>query len=104
MSFYRIAYVMNHSMDTVTKEDAQKLTHINLAFALLKNGRLDLSQLTQIHRIRDFRRWNPELKIVLSVGGWAAGGLLHSCHDGRRAKKAGCFLPGCCGAICSGRH
>lgn len=93
MSFYRIAYVMNHSMDTVTKEDAQKLTHINLAFALLKNGRLDLSQLTQIHRIRDFRRWNPELKIVLSVGGWAAGGFSTAAmtEDGRKKLAASCL-------------
>ncbi len=75
MSFHRIAYAMNHSLPTVTESDAKALTHINLAFALIQDGMLDLGQLTNLGLIRKFRQWNPGLKIVLSVGGWAADGF-----------------------------
>lgn len=92
MSFYRIAYVMNHSLPTVTKEDAQKLTHINLSFAHLKDGILDLGQLTNIALISDFRLWNPEIKIVLSVGGWGAGGFSNAAMtpEGRKKLAVSC--------------
>lgn len=92
MSYHCIAYVMNHSLPTVTAEDAKMLTHINLAFALLKHGRLDLSQLTHVGLIRTFRDWNPELKIILSVGGWAAGGFSTAAmtEAGRRKLAASC--------------
>lgn len=75
MQHYRIGYAMNHSLPGVTREDVRKLTHMNLAFALIRDGELDLSQLTHIGLVSSFRQWNPELKILLSVGGWAAGGF-----------------------------
>ena len=92
MSFSRIAYVMNHSLPTVTEADAKKLTHINLSFALLKDGVLDLHQLTDIGLIGKFRQWNPMLKIVLSVGGWAADGFSQAAmtEEGRRKFAASC--------------
>lgn len=70
-----LGYAMNHSLPLFTKADVCKLTHINLAFGLIKNGLLDMSQLTNIGLIEKFREWNPEIKIVLSVGGWGAGGF-----------------------------
>lgn len=93
MSFYRIAYVMDHSMPTVTEEDARKLTHINLAFALIRDGVLDMHQLTNIGLIREFRKWNPDLIIVLSVGGWAAGGFstLAMTEAGRKKFAVSCL-------------
>lgn len=92
MSFHRIAYVMNHSLPTVTEADVKKLTHINLAFALVKDGQLDLQQLTNIGLIQTFRVWNPELKIILSVGGWGAGGFSHAAmtEKGRRLFAESC--------------
>ncbi len=75
MSFHRIAYAMNPSLPTVTEADAKALTHINLAFALIQDGVLDLSQLTNLGLIQKFRQWNPGLKCILSVGGWAADGF-----------------------------
>jgi len=92
MPFFRIAYAMNHSLPTVTEEDTKKLTHINLAFALLKDGQLDLHPLTNIGLIDKFRQWNPELKIVLSVGGWAAGGFSTAAmtEEGRKKLAASC--------------
>lgn len=92
MQYLRIGYAMNHSLPGVTREDVQKLTHMNLAFALIRDGQLDLSQLTNLGLIDCFREWNPELKIVLSVGGWAAGGFSTAAMtvEGRRIFADSC--------------
>jgi len=93
MSFYRIGYVMDHSMHTVTAADARMLTHINLAFALIRDGQLDLHLLTKLNRIEAFRRWNPQLKIVLSVGGWGCDGFSAAAMTdaGRKRFAASCL-------------
>lgn len=75
MEYLRLGNAMNPSLATVTPEDACRLTHLNLAFGLIREGVLDLRLLPDIDRIHLFRQWNPRLKIVLSVGGWGAGGF-----------------------------
>lgn len=70
-----LAYATDHALPTITKEDLDCLTHINLAFGLLKDGVLDLSGLPHIGLVEQFRAWKPEIRIVLSVGGWGAGGF-----------------------------
>lgn len=93
MKHYAIGYAMNHSLPTVKEEHAKQLTHINLAFGLIKDGLLDMHQLTNIGLIEQFRRWNPALKIVLSVGGWGAGGFstMAMTEEGRRAFAQSCL-------------
>ncbi len=88
-----IGYAMNPSLSTVTCEDAQKLTHLNLAFGLIKDGLPDLSILPDIGLIGTFRRWNPELRIVLSIGGWGAGGFsaMAMTEDGRKRFARACL-------------
>ena len=75
MKKYILGYAMNHSFPTITEADVKKLTHLNLAFGLIKDGLLDMSQLTNIDLLPTFRKWNPKLKIVLSVGGWGAASV-----------------------------
>lgn len=75
MKHYAIGYVTNDALPTVTCEDTHRLTHINLAFGLIKDSLLDMSKLTNIDCVKQFKLWNPELKVVLSVGGWGAGGF-----------------------------
>lgn len=75
MTKYALAYAANEGLTVFTQEDLRCLTHINLAFGLVKDGLLDISQLTNIGLIETFRTWNPDIKIVLSVGGWGAGGF-----------------------------
>ncbi|MBO5252407.1 MAG: chitinase [Clostridia bacterium] len=93
MKKYILGYAMNHSLPTVTKEDVLRLTHLNLAFGLIKDGLLDMSQLTHIDLLPTFREWNPDLKIVLSVGGWGAGGFstMAMTEEGRKAFAASCL-------------
>lgn len=75
MKHFVLAYAMNDALPTFTEEDVKKLTHINLAFGLIKDGLLDMSMLTHLDLLPQFKRWNPALRIVLSVGGWGAGGF-----------------------------
>lgn len=75
MKPFVLAYAMNDALPTITKEDLDCLTHINLAFGFIKDGLLDLSMLTHIGLLERFREWKPEIRIVLSVGGWGAGGF-----------------------------
>ena len=93
MEYYSIGYITNPKMPDVTQDDVSKLTHINLAFGLVKDGLLDTHQLTNIGCIEQFRRWNPAVKIVLSVGGWGAGGFstMAMTDAGRRAFAASCL-------------
>lgn len=75
MKPYLIGYVYNDYLPYFTKEDAAKLTHINLAFGLIKDGLLSLHKMTNLAELERIRSYKPHIKIVLSVGGWGAGGF-----------------------------
>lgn len=70
-----LGYAMNPSLPTITREDAENLTHINLAFGLIADGVLDMSGLSNIGELHRIRSYNKDLRFVLSVGGWGAGGF-----------------------------
>ncbi|NLZ89500.1 MAG: chitinase [Clostridiales bacterium] len=90
MNHYLIAYAVNKGFDMITPEDARRLTHVNLAFGIIRDGLLSLEKLTMLDRLDNLRVKNPELKIVLSVGGWGAGGFsdMAMTDEGRRAFAA----------------
>jgi chitinase len=75
--FRVVAYVAGWSVPAVIHP--QKLTHINFAFArIMPDGRVVLAdpQLeTALERVVALRRSKPDLKILISVGGWAADGF-----------------------------
>ncbi|MFD2570762.1 glycoside hydrolase family 18 protein [Spirosoma soli] len=53
----------------------EKLTHINYAFVDIKNNRAWLHNLatdsTNFRRLNELKQRNPDLKILISIGGWA---------------------------------
>ena len=93
MERYILGYVTDGALESVTAEDANSLTHINLAFGVIRDGLLDMSRMPHIGETERIRALNPRLKIVLSVGGWGAGGfsLMSRTEEGRRAFAASCL-------------
>ena len=93
MKYDVIAYCWNDALAGFTREDAQRLTHVNLAFGLIKGGLLDLHLLKYLHLLPRLRAWNPEMKIVLSVGGWGADGFsdMAMTEEGRRNFAKSCL-------------
>ena len=74
--FRVIAYVAGWSLPAVIH--AEKLTHINFAFAHIKNGKVafdnpDLAP--ALKSLLALKKQNPQLKIIISVGGWEADGF-----------------------------
>lgn len=82
-----LGYAMDASLPLFTREDLRRLTHINLAFGLIRDGGLTLEKLTHLDLLPQFRAWNPDIHIVLSVGGWGAGGFSEMARtaEGRRS-------------------
>lgn len=75
-SHIRIAYVGGRYLKEVTAEDLEILTHINIAFGLVKNSKVAYEHIMQYKTdIERIRALNPDIKILLSVGGWGAGGF-----------------------------
>ncbi|MCQ2498670.1 MAG: glycoside hydrolase family 18 protein [Lachnospiraceae bacterium] len=94
MDKYIIAYAYGEGIYNINEEDARKLTHINIAFGTLdKNGLLSREGLQHMDAVGQIREWNPNIKIVLSVGGWGAGGFstMAKTLNGRRAFANSCL-------------
>lgn len=71
-----VAYVPGGSVPTVIHPE--KLTHIDYAFAHIVAGRavLDMPGApADLARLRDLKKTNPHLKVLVSVGGWSADGF-----------------------------
>ena len=91
------AYVSGDArgMRAVTAEDASRLDLINIAFGTIRDGLLWYPRIeetkTEIDRLRAVK---PELKILLSVGGWGAGGfsVMAKTPEGIAAFTASCML------------
>lgn len=69
-----IAYVMGSRSADVHPDAARKLTHINYAFANVRDGEVVLEHPRDPERLAQLtalRAHNPRLNILLSVGGWA---------------------------------
>ncbi|WP_211746636.1 glycoside hydrolase family 18 protein [Paenibacillus sp. Marseille-Q4541] len=68
-------YVTSAGLSDVTKQDAAKLTHIHVAFAHIVNGRIHYDSRATIQQVLRLKAINPDLRILISVGGWSAGGF-----------------------------
>lgn len=93
MKNYLIGYVYSSYLPSVTKEDAKKWTHMNIAFGLIRDGLLSLHNIFNLDTLPRIKEWNPDLKIVLSVGGWGAGGFstMAKTKEGRVAFAKSCL-------------
>ncbi|MBQ6569716.1 MAG: hypothetical protein IJL87_05625 [Clostridia bacterium] len=78
--------------DAVADIDASKLTHINYAFGHIVNaqgssytsgftGCVDVPDPDKLRALVNLKQQNPDLKVLLSVGGWGMDGFCPICHD-----------------------
>ena len=72
---YRIVgYVFGPRMDDPESIQAEKLTHINYAFANIENGRIVEGfpeDSLRLKKLNGLKTKNPDLKLLVSVGGWS---------------------------------
>ncbi len=74
LPYYRIAYVYGSGDTPMPRIDAEKLTHINYAFAFIRDGEIvsisprDAGNLANLAALRES---NPNLRILISIGGWS---------------------------------
>lgn len=70
-----IGYVGTKDLNTVTEEDAKSLDVINIAFGHIAEGIIVWKHPECTLALKRLRDINPAIKLVLSVGGWSAGGF-----------------------------
>jgi len=70
-----LAYIVADKFNGLRKGDAQRLTHINFSFAIVKDGKASVEHWKNSNKIRAFLKNRGNLKVSLSVGGLGAGGF-----------------------------
>ncbi|UVI29090.1 glycoside hydrolase family 18 protein [Paenibacillus spongiae] len=83
-------YVGDAALPEMTREDLLKLTHLNVAFGHVRNDEISIEHLKHTEAIRTIKLEHSELTVLLSVGGWSAGGFSEaaSTEEGRNSMAA----------------
>ena len=69
------AYIFEERFEGLRPGDEHRLTHLNVAFALVKDGKASVAHWKNPELIRKLIERKGSMKVVLSVGGWGAGGF-----------------------------
>lgn len=81
MKRYILAYVENKSLDKLDEATMTRLTHVNLAFGVIRSGKLSLQDLPDLKKIEPLRQKYPDVRWILSIGGWTADGFSQAAWD-----------------------
>lgn len=65
----------------LTPREAACLTHVNYSFGHVVDGKVSISHLEQLERLKRLQQQFPQLKVNLSVGGWGADGFSPAVAD-----------------------
>ena len=88
---YVLAYVTSGATSV---PDTKYITHINYAFGKVNErfDGIDIQNEERLHQIAALKKQAPQLKILLSLGGWGAGRFSEMAADEqkRRAFAANC--------------
>ncbi|MBR4236143.1 MAG: chitinase [Clostridia bacterium] len=88
-----LGYVGDRDLPDVTREDALMLDTINIAFGHVgKDSALETKGIRHTDELSRIRSYNPDIKFVLSVGGWGAGGfsIMSRTQEGRSIFAESC--------------
>lgn len=84
-----IGYVGTGDLEIVTDQDARALDAINIAFGHVRDGLCVWESGGADREMTRLRALNPDLKFILSVGGWGSGGFSEAAATAQgRAKFA----------------
>ncbi|MDR1772689.1 MAG: glycoside hydrolase family 18 protein [Hungatella sp.] len=70
-----IGYIKTKNLFLLRDRDIHYLDVINLAFAAVKDHAVTWNPMGQLDTLKRAKALNPDLKIVLSIGGWGSGGF-----------------------------
>lgn len=68
-------YLMDKTADEMRIADILRITHLNMAFALIKDSIVSVDHLKHLDRIALYKGINPDLQVLISIGGWSADGF-----------------------------
>lgn len=85
-----IGYVDTGDLKEVTVDDVNNLDVINIAFGHIRQGRAEWNHPECKAVLSRIKSQNPEIKILLSIGGWSAGGFSEAAmtEEGRKRLAA----------------
>lgn len=70
-----IGYVSHSELNELSDTNLSRMTHINIAFGGIQDGVIQTGHMKHMDRIPAYKKAYPELKFILSVGGWSSGGF-----------------------------
>lgn len=73
--------VIGYVYGTPSTMNVAELTHANYAFGYIINGRASVLNDQDLLRLVSFKSINPNLKVILSVGGWGADGFSDAAYS-----------------------
>jgi chitinase len=74
-AYVAAGYVVDRNLPLLSDEDLALLTHVNVAFGQVRNDEIDVDHLQNLHMLAEIKRKFPHVCLLLSVGGWGAGGF-----------------------------
>lgn len=82
-----VMYVMDEAGLKLRDSDAESLDQLNVSFALIRNGKADVSHWRGQKKVSAFLKKHPHIDGVLSVGGWGADGFSDACRSAEGRQK-----------------
>ena len=84
------AYVVHGELKNVSPEQALALDVINVAFAHCVNSQISFEHTEDLEYLPVIRSYNPNIKILFSVGGWGSGGFSPMASTDQSRKSFAC--------------
>jgi chitinase len=73
--------VVAYAYGTPQTMNVTELTHVNYAFGYIEMNSVSVSNSQDLSKLVSFKLGNPNLKVILSVGGWGADGFSDAAYS-----------------------